>query len=80
VGGFQDLAPGIPGGLVNEYVRVTVDEFGFQAAVVPFYPDGSIIAGTSDTFGKTDFLADINRDGRVDLRDLSMLSSSWLRE
>jgi len=80
VGGYQDMPPGIDGGLVNEYVRVIVDPVGFKAVVIPFNPDGSIIPGVSDTFGKSDLLADIDQDGRVDLNDLMLLSSSWLRE
>lgn len=80
VGGYQDMPPGIDGGLVNEYVRVTVDEFGFKATAIPFYPDGSIVPGVSDIFGKSDPLADINHDGRVDLNDLLVLSNSWLSE
>lgn len=80
VGGYQDLAPGIDGSPVNEYVRVTVDEFGFKAVMVAFNPDGSIMSGMTESFGKSDLLADINQDGRVDLNDLLMLSRSWLRE
>ena len=80
VGGYDDLAPGIDGGLVNEYVRVTVDESGFEAAMVAFYPDGSVMPGVTDTFGKSGLQADVNRDGRVDMSDLAVFSNSWLRE
>ncbi len=80
VGGYNDLAPGIDGGLVNEYVTVTVDALGFVATMIPFYPDGSVMPGVTDTFGKTDLQADINRDGKVDLDDLIILTNSWLRE
>ncbi len=78
VGGFQNEPPGTNGGLVNEYVRVRIDEFGFTATMVAFHPDGSILSEASDSFGKSDPLSDINRDGRVDLNDLSVLSSSWM--
>lgn len=80
IGGFQDFPPGIHGGLVNEYVQVRVDEFGFQATMIAFNPDGSVMSGVIDTFGKTDLLSDLNRDGRVDLKDLLVFSNSWLRE
>ncbi|AQT67888.1 putative exopolysaccharide biosynthesis protein [Anaerohalosphaera lusitana] len=78
VGGAHDLASGINGGLVNEYVRIDVDEYGFTASIVPFYSDGTYRPGIDETFSKTDPLADINDDGSVDLSDMARLAENWL--
>jgi hypothetical protein len=52
VGGYHDLGEGIEGGLVNAYVRVDVEEMSFTAKMTAFNPDGSIMEGVSDSFGK----------------------------
>ena len=77
-GGYHDLAPGIDGGLVHEYVRLDVDEFGFTASMIAFHPDGSVWEGVTDTFGKTDVLADINLDNKVNAFDYSILANYWM--
>jgi hypothetical protein len=53
VGGYHDLAPDIVGGLVHEYVRVTVTPGSFTAEMLAFDPDGTY-RGVLDSFGKTD--------------------------
>ena len=54
VGGYNDLAPGIDKGLVNEYVRVDVTDTGFTSTLVAFYPDGTVMDGVTDSFSKTE--------------------------
>lgn len=80
VGGYHDLEAEIDGGLVHEYVQVHVDESGFTATMIPFHPDGSIMAGVTDTFAKKDEIADINHDGQINFMDAGILSRSWLRK
>ncbi len=64
VGGFTDLADGIDGGLVNEYVKVDIDENGFTATMIPFNPDGSLMPNVTDVFSKEKSLIDINKNGQ----------------
>jgi hypothetical protein len=52
VGGAQDI-PGFKNGLVNEYVRVTVDEDSWKAEAIGFNPNGTEI-GVIDTFSSDD--------------------------
>ena len=59
VGGYHDLAPGIDGGLVNEYVKIEVNESGFIATMIAFNPDGTVMDGVVDTFSMSDLPADI---------------------
>ncbi len=77
VGGYTSPWPGINGGLLNEYVRIDIDEFGFTSNMIPFYSDGTLRANVSDTFSKTDILADIVPDGKVNMLDFSLLASHW---
>lgn len=41
VDGYHDLEEGINGGLINEYVKVVVNEDGFVSTVIAFNPDGT---------------------------------------
>jgi len=50
VGGYHDLGPGVNGGLVNEYVKVEVTATTVIARMFAFNPDGTPMAGISDTF------------------------------
>lgn len=52
VGGAQDL-PGYKNGLVNEYVRVRVEDDSWKAEMVAFSPDGKEI-GVLDTFSSNE--------------------------
>ena len=54
VGGYHDLEEGISGGLINEYVKVVVNEDGFVATVIAFNPDGTVRNQAIDTFSKRD--------------------------
>jgi hypothetical protein len=40
-GGYHDLAPDIEGGLIHEYVKVTVSSGQFTSELLTFHPDGS---------------------------------------
>jgi len=53
VGGYHDLAPDIEGGLIHEYVKVTVSPSGFDAELMTFHPDGTY-REVLDEFGVTD--------------------------
>lgn len=79
VGGTTDTwsAYGITGGLVNEYVRIDIDEYGFTANMQGFYSNGTVWTGVTDVFGKDEPLADIVMDGRVDLEDFALLAGRW---
>ena len=55
VGGYTDLADGIDGGLVNEYVRVDVTDNGYTVHMIPFEPSGEEMSGVSDDFGSPNF-------------------------
>ncbi len=78
VGGYHDLAAGINGGLVNEYVQVSVNEDGFTAQMTAFNPDGSVMTGVKDIFSKSSFTGDIDGSGFVDSSDLALLIKNWL--
>ncbi|WP_321491395.1 metallophosphoesterase [uncultured Desulfobacter sp.] len=58
VGGYHDLADGIDGGLVNEYVRVDVTDNGYTAHMVAFEPSGEEMPDVTDDFGSPNFKAD----------------------
>jgi len=77
VGGYHDLAPGIDGGLVNEYVKVEVDEYGFTATMIAFNPDGTVMDGVEDTFSVVDALADVNNDDVIDFHDFALVAKHW---
>jgi len=62
VGGAQNL-PGYEHGLVNEYVRVTVDGDSWKAEAIGFKPDGTEI-GVIDTFSSDDPPAVDERAGK----------------
>lgn len=66
VGGFTDLSETIKGGLVNEYVRVDVNEDGFTATMIPFNFDGSLMPDVTDVFSKTKPLVDADSNGIID--------------
>ena len=55
VGGYHDLAEGIDGGLVNEYVRVDVTDNGYTVHMIPFEPSGEEMTGVTDAFGSPNF-------------------------
>ncbi len=80
VGGYTNTwgAYGISGGLLHEYVRIDVDEFGFSANMIGFHPDGSVRPGVTDVFGKVEPLADIVTNGKVDLYDFTLMADRWM--
>jgi len=77
-GGYHDLAPGIDGGLVNEYVKIEINEYGFAATMIAFNPDGTVMDGVADTFSKTDALADVDNNDKINLEDFALIAISWL--
>ncbi len=50
VGGAHNMGGGVTGGLVNEYVRVDVNDVGWTSTMVAFNGDGSRKTDVSDTF------------------------------
>ncbi len=78
VGGYHDLAPGVNGGLVNEYVAVNVTKNSFTVEMTAFNPDGSVMAGVTDSFSKSELMGDINGDRKIDIYDLAIMTSGWL--
>lgn len=65
VGGAQDMT-GVDNGLVNEYVRVELDESGWTATCHAFKPSGEYI-GVLDTFSSAE--PDTDSDGLLDLQE-----------
>lgn len=55
VGGYHNLAEGIDGGLVNEYVRVDVTDNGFTTHMIAFKPSGEEMPDVTDKFGSPNF-------------------------
>jgi len=53
VGGYHDVAPDIEGGLIHEYVKVTVEPGSFTAEMRGFHPDGSF-REVLDSFNRID--------------------------